>query len=173
MDERMTRTWWRRNAVALGAVIVLAPVTAAAISLNAWQGINAVHHIAVAEGDQVEYGGAEVGPLRARFDDLDGIPRETRVVAVEIDIDPGGDGFSCGSPTLIETTALHREWLASTTSIDRPYDPDRVTYCDPKVTTVYTVEFDFLVPEDAVGPFQLELEDPDGAPDVLRLELAP
>lgn len=169
----MTRAWWRRNAVALGVIVVLAPVTAAAISFNAWQDINAVHRITVAEGDQIEYADAEVGPLRARFDDLEDIPRGTRVVAVEIDIRPGDGAFSCSRPMLLETTGLHREWRDSTTSIDRPYDPDRVTYCDSELTDPYTVEFDFLVPEDAVGPFQLELEDPDGAPDVLRLALAP
>jgi hypothetical protein len=169
----MTRAWWRRNAVALAIVVVIAPITAAAISLNAWRDINAVQRITVAEGDHVAYADAEVGPLRARFDDLEGIPRETRVVAVEIDIDPDGEAFSCNSPTLIETTGAHREWRDSTTSIDRPYDPDRVTYCDRELTGPYTVEFDYLVPDDAVGPFELEFSSPDAAPDVLRLTLSP
>jgi hypothetical protein len=173
MDEPVTRTWWQRNAVALGIVVVIAPITAAAISLNAWQGINAAHPVTVAQGEAIAYGDAEVGPLRARFDDLEGIPRGTRVVAVEIDIDPDGEEFTCSSPTLIETTALHREWIDATTSIDRPYDPDRVTYCDRELTGPYTVEFDYLVPDDAVGPFVLEFASPDAAPDVLELTLSP
>jgi len=173
MDERMTRGWWRRNALPLGLIVVLAPVTAAAISLNAWQDLDSVHRTAVAVGDDVAYGGADVGPVRARFDALEGIPRGSRVVAVEIDVDPHGAAYPCSAPKLIETGGKHREWQDATLSLDRPYDPDRVTYCDSELTAPFTLSFDYLVPGDASGPFELEFASSNAVPDVLRLAIAP
>lgn len=169
----MTRGWWRRNAIPLGVIAVLAPVTAAAVSLTAWQDLTSVRRVVVAEGDTAAYGRAEVGIASAHFDEVGGIPHGARVVAVEIDIDPGGTAFPCSAPLLYEATGAHRQWQDSTMSLDRPYDPDRVTYCDGSRTDPYTLSLDYLVPEDATGPFELEVSSTDGLPERLRLQIAP
>jgi len=167
----VTRGWWRRNAVALGVIAVLAPATAVAISFTAWRDLPTEHRIAVETGEAVPYGGAEIGPISARFDDVPGTPRASRVVAVRLEVDPEDEGFTC-AVMLVESAAPHRRWGPSTTSLDRPYDPDRVTYCDSEHTSPYTVEHDFLVPDDAVGPFELELSG-GAAREVLRLAVSP
>src|SRR5690606_3151589 len=87
VDESMTqgqasgRSWLRRNAVALVAVAVLLPGTAAAVSLNAWQDLLATTTTTVAPGETARLGAVDVGDARARFDSgVEGIPRGTRVV---------------------------------------------------------------------------------------------
>ena len=166
--------WLRRNAVALIVVAVLLPVTAAAVSLNAWQDLLATTTTTVPSGETVRFGTADVGDARARFDGtVDELPQGTRVVATQIDIDPRGEDFTCFAPVLRETTGAGREWNDSTSSLDRPYNPDRVTYCTSDEHAPYTLEVDYLVPDDADGPFVLELSSSSVPSEKLLLAVAP
>lgn len=182
MDERMTMGWWRRNAVALAAVAVLVPATAAAISVNVWSEFDSgrpSRPIPVAQGSTAAYAGARVGDASARFDDeVEGVPRGARVVAVTVDVDPppvdpdARFGFLC-TLTLRESTGAHRAWKDASLSVDRPYDAERVTSCDPAVAEPYTLSMDFLVPEDAMGPFDVDFAVAGALPSVVRLAIEP
>jgi len=168
------RSWLRRNAVALVAVAVLLPGTAAAVSLNAWQDLLATTTTTVAPGETARLGAADVGDARARFDSgVEGIPRGTRVVAARIDIHPRGEEFTCFVPTLREIGGAGREWNDSTMSLDRPYDAERATYCDADEKAPYTLEIDYLVPDDAEGPFVLELSSSSAFGEELLLVVEP
>ncbi|GAA1924232.1 hypothetical protein GCM10009775_15710 [Microbacterium aoyamense] len=169
----MTRGWWRSNALALGAIAVLAPVTAVVISLNAWQDLPAMHTRAVAVGETAEYAGADVGPLRASFDRVEGAPPGARVIAVELELDPRRSEFACLPPELVEASGQGRRWIESSLSLDRPYDPERVTYCDTSQPGPYTLSLDYVVPSDASGPFVLELFSAAGDGERLLLAAVP
>lgn len=164
----MTRGWWRRNAIALVAVAVLAPATAAAISVNVWTARNSgrpTQPIAVAAGDAVDYAGLTVGDARARFEEgLEGTPNGARVVAVTIEVDPHGAGTLCGGLTLSEVGGAHRQWANLARDLGRPYDPERITSCREDAVTPYTLSIDYLVPDDAAGPFSVNLFVTDALP---------
>ncbi|KRA24647.1 hypothetical protein ASD65_09665 [Microbacterium sp. Root61] len=173
----MTRGWWRRNALALGVLVVLAPATAAAISFTAWNSWDEGHPtrpITVPLGSSVVFSGSQIADAQARFDgEVDGTPAGARVVSVTIEIDPQDREFHCASPTLREVSGAQRQWEEASFELDRPYDEDRVTYCDPDLRAPYTLSLDYLVPEDASGPFALEFSTAEALPEYLRLLLEP
>lgn len=56
--------WWRRNALGLGALVVLIPLTVGVIAANEWSQYDAGHPtqpIIVQAGDAVRYDGAGSG----------------------------------------------------------------------------------------------------------------
>lgn len=177
MDARMTGGWWRRNALALGVLVVLVPGTAATIAFTSWGEWGAAHPtrpITVPLGETVSFAGATIGEANAVFDhDVDGTPNGARVVAVTLEIDPQGRELSCASPTLREVGGSQRQWGEASFDLDRPYDPDRVGYCDPDTVTAYTLSVDYLVPEDASGPFALEFSTSVALPEYLRIVVEP
>ena len=65
--------WWRSNAIALGALVVLVPAAALTMSWNEWAEIRqstATEPIRVEPGDSVRYADAVVGPVSAEFTEL-------------------------------------------------------------------------------------------------------
>lgn len=177
MGERVTQSWWRRNAIALIAVAVLAPATAATISFNVWTGwnrANPTQPITVEPGASVEYSGSIIGDTQARFeDDIEGTPIGARAVAVTIEIDPGDKPISCLPPRLREVGGAQRVWSDASYDLDRPYDPERVSSCSSEPEGPYTLSVDFLVPEAVAGPFAVELWASSGLPEFLRLIIEP
>ncbi|ALJ20025.1 hypothetical protein [Microbacterium sp. No. 7] len=152
--------WWRRNAVSLVALAVLAPATAVAISLGVWAeegGKRASEEITVAPGGVIDLVGSRIGPAEAAFtDEAESAPPGARVVAVTVDVAPGPDGIACTGLVLREQ-ATGRQWDEdSASSVGVPYDPDRTTYCDQAQTAPFTLSLFYLVPDDAAGPFTLE-----------------
>lgn len=177
MDARMTRGWWRRNALALGVLVVLVPGTAATIAFTSWGEWGAAHPtrpVAVSLGETISFSGSTIGEAQAVFDDdVDGTPNGARVVAVTLEIDPEGREFSCSTPTLREVGGSQRQWAEASFDLDRAYDPERVGYCDSELVTAYTLSLDYLVPADASGPFVLEFSTGPALPEYLRIAVEP
>lgn len=167
--------WWRANAVALGAIVVLVPATYAALTWNEWSSVleNSPSQAVVLEpGDEIEYDGATIGPASAEFTRLPGMPAGTRVVTVTMHVEPGDPPLQCSPPKLYEVGGLQRQWTART-DLDREWDPDLQTLCSSEATGPYELVLDYLVPEDASGPFTVELFSASGMPEFVSAVVEP
>ena len=167
--------WWRANAVGLGALVVLVPALAATILWNETApGVanSPTRAIALAPGATTEYAGATVGPVTAEFTELPLQPQSTRVVTVAVEVDPGEEPLACTRPVLREVGGRERQWTA-TSDLGREWDPDRQTLCDSEATAPFTLELDYLVPEDASGPFAVEVGSPAAYPEFVSAVVAP
>lgn len=172
----MTHGWWRRNAAALAAVVVLVPVTVGVIAANEWSDGDLGHPTkatTVDAGDSAIYGGAIIGPANAEFTDDAGIPPGARVVHATVLITPADEPISCLSPLLRETGGAQRQWDEASFELDRDYDLALKTSCDSELPIRYSLTLDYLVPEDATGPFALELSTGDALPQFVRLVVEP
>lgn len=176
MGPSVTPGWWRRNTAALVAVAVLVPSTALIVGGPDWWDEWRSHPIfptTVAAGQSSEYAGASWGPVhvgtRVAADDL---PEGTKVIDVEVPVDPGSEDLVCSPPTLRELRT-DREWSESTSELELDYDPGRTTLCGIDGGGPFTLAVSYLVPVDAVGPFGLDLVIADQAPGFLRLVVAP
>lgn len=149
--------WWRRNAIALAALVVLLPVTAGAI---AWQEFHTYYdgrhwqEIAVPVGGTIVLGGATVGPatLIAVPADADiEVPEGARAVAAQLSVLPGEEPVTCARPRLVELST-GRTWEAGYGGIGWRGEPSCFEATDPVFLNV-----PFVVPDDA-GPFAVEIE---------------
>ncbi|MFD4960102.1 hypothetical protein [Microbacterium sp. NPDC058389] len=179
--------WWRSNAVALGALIVLVPATYAALTWNEWSSVlqgSPSQAITVEPGDTVKYAGATVGPASAEFTELPSVPQGAHVVTVTLHIDPGKHSkpgkpgkptnppISCSSPELHEIGGLERQWNAND-DLGREWDPDRWTFCDSDATGPYDLLLDYLVPVDVSGPFTVKLSSGVAVPEFVSAVVEP
>ncbi|MFB9644243.1 hypothetical protein [Microbacterium terregens] len=172
----MTAGWWRRNALSLALVAVLLPVTAGVVAVNEWSEWDLGHAtkpITVEPGGSAPYAGAAIGPARARFANDPAAPPGTRLVSATVLVSPGEEPISCLSPKLREESGAGRQWNEASAGLDREYDPDRLTFCDSDLPIRYSLTLDYLVPEDAAGPFVIELESAAGIPQFVRLIVEP
>jgi hypothetical protein len=172
----MSGGWWRRNAVPLVAVALLLPVTAGVIAANEWSEWDLGHAtkpITVAAGGAVDYDGATVGPAQARFVDDPAAPDGTRVVSATVLVTPGDDPIACPTPRLRETGGAGRQWDEASFELDRDFGEERNTFCDSEVPIRYSLTLDYLVPDDAAGPFAIEIESGDELPEFVRLVVEP
>jgi hypothetical protein len=168
--------WWRSNALALGVLVVLVPATVLTMSWNEWAEIKAnsgSQPITLEPGSTVEYAGATVGPVAARFTDLPLAPPSTRVVAVTLQLDPGEPPITCTAPVLREVGGAQRQWDASGEDLGREWDPDVWSFCTSDATGPYELQLDYLVPDDASGPFVVELESAAGWPEFVSAVIDP
>ncbi len=172
----MTRGWWRRNAVSLVAIAVLLPATVGVIAVNEWSESDsgrATKPLTVAAGETVTYGGATVGPAKAEFAEDPLAPAGTRVVTATVLVTPGDSPLSCTTPQLHEAGAAGRQWNEASLELERDFDADRHSFCDPEVPIRYSLTLDYLVPDDAAGPFVIAVESADELPEFVRLIIAP
>jgi hypothetical protein len=177
MGAAVSRAWWRRNALALGAVVVLLPVTAAVITGYEWwfanQGKPQIP-VTVEAGQVAEFGGATWGPATATIRDADtaeGLPTGAKVIVVEVPVDPGAEPPSCLSPTLTQLEGVAREWNNATADVD--WDYDLPTSCSSDATGPFTVSVPFLVPDDVEGPLGIDIGVSGQTPRFLRLVVEP
>lgn len=159
--SRPSDTWWRRNRAWLLALCIVMPITVATVfskSAREWRHRHPAT-LDVAYDDTVELTGASIGPATAAVSDaVDGPPR-TRVVEVSIMI--GGDrSLACKAPILREFGGKQRRWVADVGASPAPSDSDEVASpiaCDAEQSRPYRIETAYWVPDDAVGPFVIEL----------------
>lgn len=172
----MTHGWWRRNALPLVAIAVLVPVTVGAIAVNEWSAYDLGHAtkpISVEPGDSARYDGAQIGPASAEFTDAPGAPAGTRVVSANVLVTPGDEPISCVSPLLREAGGAGRQWGEASFELEREYDPALKTSCDSELPIRYSLTLEYLVPEDATGPFVIEVSTADALPRFVRLVVEP
>jgi hypothetical protein len=168
--------WWRANAVALGALVLLVPVTAAAVGWNEWSGYysgRASSPVTIQSGESAAYGEATIGPATAQFTEHPLAPEGTRVVSVRVQVDPGDPAIQCIQPALRELEGVRRQWNSASYELDRGWDADRPTSCIADATEPYTLDVDYLVPLDASGPFVVEIESTGLLPEFARVVVTP
>ncbi len=176
LGRPMTRGWWRRNAVSLAAIAVLLPVTVGVIAVKEWSEWDLGHAtkpITVEVGDTVTYAGARIGPAKAEFVDDALAPAGTRVISTTVLVTPGATPIACRTPQLRETGGAGRQWDEASFELERDFDTERNTFCDSETPIRYSLTLDYLVPDDATGPFAIEIESGDELPEFVRLVVAP
>ncbi len=163
-------SWWRKNALALGALVLAASLTGISWYVGVWLPLSPPEAAVATPDDE---GRGTLGG--ATFDDLTiaseedpegyyGAPDGTWVVAVSVDVSPQESGLSC-SLQLSESDGEQRTWTP--TSVISPFaESDDPSYCTGTGTEDYRVLTAFLLPDDARGPFVLDIV---SGSDVLRL----
>jgi hypothetical protein len=172
----MTGGWWRRNAVSLVAVAVLLPVTIGVVAANEWSSFGAeraTKPVSAQPGDAVAYGGATIGPAKAEIVADASAPRGSNVVSATVLVTPGDEPISCLTPTLHETDGAQRQWNEASFDLDLDVSADQKTVCDSELRIRYSLTLFYIVPDDATGPFAIELEAADALPQFARLVVEP
>lgn len=167
--------WWRRNALPVIVVIVLVPATGIAIWTNEHAPIDANRAstpLVVATGASTEYGTSVVGPAFGHFVNSVAAPEDTRVVSVAVRIEPGTPALQCPSPVLREVGGAQRQWNEASIDLGTN-DPARPSYCSSERSDPYTLMLDYLVPDDAAGPFFVDIEDASLIPEFARIIVEP
>lgn len=172
------RGWWRSNAVALIALALLVPAAIGIVGGGQWRAYfdHRASSPVIAPADApVEFAGAAWGPVRATAlppGDYTRYPAGARVITVAIPAH-AADGAvpGCDRPVLTEPHT-GRSWRSGLSSGYLPDGPVRDDTCVPDAAS-FTLEGQFLVPRDAVGPFTVDLEVSGALPEFLRWEVAP
>lgn len=165
------RGWWKTNAVAVGMLVVLLPAGAVAIGWKDWTAanstaLNRVTAVVAPKGKTVELSGATWGPIRAAaIHDTEGMttPPNVRVIGVVIPVTPDpddpdnpGDPVRCDSPLIIEKST-GRQWNESSFELGFDYSSTEYSECDSTMTEPYEIIVPFAIPEDAEGPFWIDV----------------
>lgn len=151
------KRWWRSNAIALIALVVLVPATVGAIAWQEWRTYYEGRHwqtTAVAAGATIELGGATVGPAA-----LVEVPAEAgvetpgngRALAAQLTVVPGEQPVTCARPRLVEL-GTGRTWEGDYAPLG--WNGEASCY---EATAPVFLNVPFVVPADA-GPFAVEIE---------------
>lgn len=155
------RAWFRRNGLALLALLLLAPVTFATIGFREWHAYfdgRATEPVVVATGERTEFAGAEWGPAAMLPFPMNGVPQDAQLVVTGFAVDAGDEGLNCDYPLLREIGGEHRVWRPSSFSFPLGLEGLDVTgTCRPDRMDRQQVTTLFLLPEDAAGPFSLDV----------------
>jgi len=172
--------WWRRNRLALIALVILVPATAAAIGWQEWYqyfgfGARPVSAVEVDEDESIEFAGATWGPIRGgEIADVTGldVPRDSRLIAVAVPVQASTEGIGCATPTLVEQST-GRGWDPVRDRIGLEYDSDEPTTCNSSEAGDYELILPFVVPDDADGPFWVDIMPYDAGGSYLRFSFEP
>lgn len=179
------RGWWRRNASALVAVLVLAVATVGITSAREWsdyfsgrptQAVTAQpgetatldgSTFRLADVREEAFGEGEVG---------EALPAGTKAIVVSIDVDAEeGGALPAGClVSLDETGGSHgdRTWDdASLAPVEIPMSEDAVGYCASDAAGPYTLEVPFIVPENADGALTVSVLVAESVPRFVQLRL--
>lgn len=173
-------SWWRRNTLALVALVVLLPATAIAVGWQEWYqffgfGARAVTPVVVVEDETTDLAGATWGPVRGgEIEDLAGldVPPNTRLIAVGVPVDPDAEGIGCETPTLVEQST-GREWGPVRAEIGLDWSADEPETCLSEQAGAYEMIVPFVVPEDVDGPFWVDVRPYDAGGSFVRFEIEP
>ncbi len=167
------RPWWRRNGWALVAIAVLVPGGALAVSAHETGELTGQRDAIVADADgRVALDGAVIGPARAEFTPHDAAPSGTRVVTVTIPVNRHGTPLRCLPPVLQEATGKGREWAEASAQLGTAFSSDRLTSCTSDLER-FALTLDYVVPDDASGPFVVDVVWADALPRFARLTVSP
>jgi len=173
-------SWWRRNTLALVALVLLLPATAIAVGWQEWYqyfgfGARAVAPVVVPEDETTDLAGAGWGPVRGgEIEDLSGldVPDGTRLIAVGVPVKAGAEGVACETPTLVEQST-GREWSPVRAEIGLESSPDEPELCLRSQTGSYELIVPFVVPEEVEGPFWVDVRPYDAGGSFVRFEFEP
>ncbi|MGO2520499.1 MAG: hypothetical protein ACTH8F_10280 [Microbacterium sp.] len=160
--------WLRTQRVPLIALLVTA---VAAAGVHVWLDVlsssEAVSPAIVEVERQGEIAGQTIAVDSTRWDEFDA-PAGSRTVSVLLDATGGKDATTCGAFTLAEVDGT-RVWLDARAELDVPSDAGERSCLEESLS--YDIFVVFLVPDDAVGPFHLDIPDRDNR--VARFSVEP
>lgn len=147
-------SWWRRQRVPLAALLVAA---AAVVAVHLWLDV-----LPATSGDpstidavdgSAEIAGQTLSLDSARWDEFEA-PDGSRTLSIRIASGGGADATTCGLFTLSEADG-DRVWSDARSALDVPFDAGE-SYCQ-EASGPYAMLAVFLLPDDARGPFVLEV----------------
>ena len=147
-------TWWKRQRAALAALGIAA---VAVVGVYAWTDIlpasGGDDAAVVSADDEIELAGQTLEVVSVRWDEFDA-PDGMRSLSVELRASGGPDAAMCGSSSLNEIGG-DREWADARRLLDVPWEAGESS-CGAEVAS-YRILSVFLLPDDASGPFRLNL----------------
>lgn len=164
-------SWWRTQRTALIALAITAvAVVGAYVWLDVLPSIRQTDRVIEAEsvddprvtisGQELELGFVEWGEFDA--------PEGSRTLSVRLTASGGPDAASCGTATLTEPSSS-RTWASSRRGLDLPTGlAESSCVAEP---ASYRILLVFLLPDDAEGPFVLDIEGDDS--DLARFTVDP
>lgn len=161
-------SWWRAQRRALIALLVCAGAVVGAylwLDVRPWADGDD-DRVVVAE-DSTEISGQTVTLGPVEWDEFEA-PQGSRTLSIRFRASGGAEADSCGPFSLTEERSS-RVWLSSRTHLDVPYDEGESS-CQAE-TAPYRILIVFLVPDDAVGPFRLDIAGRDD--DIARFLIEP
>ena len=178
MTGALRRGWWRRNAWPLAALAVLLPAVFGVIGWAEWNDYFSGHPsraVVAPPDEEYDYAGASWGPVRV--DELPpprGFqpPAGSRILEITVPVD-ASEEIRCLPPTLHEVGGAERQWDERTFELGEAYDPDAWNSCAGSGTEPFTIVVPFVLPDDAVGPFALDVVVDGRLPEFLRLPVEP
>lgn len=160
-------SWWRRQRVAVTALLVAA---AAVVAVHVWLDV-----LPTATGDPrtieavdgtAEIAGQTLSVASARWDEFEA-PGGSRTLSIRIDSGGGSEATTCGLFTLAEAEG-DRVWSNARSALDVPFEAGE-SYCQ-EASGPYALLAVFVLPDDADGPFVLEIP---GDGEVARFAVEP
>lgn len=165
----MKMTWWRRNALALGALVILLPAAVVVIAGTEWRDyfFEREYSEPVYAGSDgiVEFAGTEWGPADVKgLIDSTGlnVPEGSKVLVGVVPVDegilaPDETPTTCTSPILVSKKD-GREWTEMRTQLGLPLMRSEPTNCTAETDgEPYQILAPFVVPKDVEGPFWLDI----------------
>lgn len=159
----MTAGWWRRNALALGALAILIPTGVWAFDTIEFGSVrNAQHSVPVGADALVGDWTFAVPEITPVDPEEVGAPSASDPVVVRVRVTPGSDEVMCVVPVLIDPQT-GREWWPNY-SLDWTRADDELTYCPSPIDDdgVSAVPFDLtalvLLPADAPDRLLVEFQ---------------
>lgn len=124
----MSAGWWRRNALALAALVVLIPVGVWAFDTIEFGSVrNAQRDVPADSGTLVGDWKFEVPEITSIDPEEIGAPSGSDPVVVRVRVAPGQDAIQCSVPVLIDPET-GREWWPNY-SLDWTRDDDELGFC--------------------------------------------
>ena len=146
--------WGRRQRVALVALLAAA---VAVVGVHVWFDVlpAATDDTAVVEArdGSADIAGQSLALDSARWDEFDA-PAGSRTLSIRVESDGGSDAKTCGQFTLAEAQG-DRVWSNARSVLDVPYEAGE-SFCQEE-SGPYGILAVFLLPDDAEGPFVLEI----------------
>lgn len=182
------RPWFSRNARALVAVAVLAPLTIGVVFWKSWSdyfGQRPSIAVVAEAGETADFadtGWTVLRTERITSDSASGaeysLPEGSDLVVVTVRVDTtdrGTDGSLFCDGVLVEHRPgdVDRRWGDALTSGIDYRSPDDVTYgCDSEQTGAYDAEWTYVIPSDAGDELALAVEVVEEFPNYLELPLS-
>lgn len=153
-------SWLRRQRIAL---ISLGATATAAFLVHLWLDVLTLERPDTPDVVAAVDGGAEIAghtlSLTNRAWDEFEAPAGSRSLSVRLSASPSAAPTICGPLTLTEPRS-GRVWLDARSDLDVPYDSGE-RECLDEESGPYSILAVFLLPEDATGPFALDVPDED------------
>lgn len=160
-------SWWTRQRIPM---IALAVTAVAAVGVHVWLDVIPsmpdTPKVVAAVDDEAAIAGQQLELDAVHWDEYDA-PAGSRTLSIRLDARAGADPSTCGAFTLSETSGP-RVWRNARSALDVPYD-DGETGCEQEPGG-YRILAVFLLPDDAAGPFDLDVPDSEGHVARFRIE---